>query len=344
LLKGRAWKPLVLSLIVATAALYLTFRKTDWSELFGTFGDISLLPLLAILPLLTLSYICRIQRWKVLIGPISKVTFNEACAPLLTGFMVNSLLPGRVGEVLRALLLSRKTGVPRAASFATVVLARLFDGLTLSAMTLCLLGVMWNVLGPTVRTGLIAATVLYLVILTILVLLRKWRERVTLIIIAPFRWTGMKNAATWLERLLLSFAGGLEVLRNRAEVLVVSILSLCVWGCLIAAVVPVFLSMGLVFHWYYPILVLVLAGFGMLIPTPAGTGTVHYALGVVFPAITGVDGNSAKVMAIVFHATQFLPIIVVGLIAALKEGVTAGTVENLAESDDLEEIVANRSP
>ncbi len=341
MLKGRAWKTLVISLVIASGALYFTFRKTDWTELFGTFGDISLLPLLAILPLLVLSYICRIQRWKVLIGPISRVTFNEASAPLLTGFMVNCLLPGRVGEILRALLLARKTEVSRGASFATVVLARLFDGLTLSAMTLCVLGAMWNRLDPTVRTGLVAATILYLVVLTILVLLRKWRERIIRVFSAPFRWMGLKGLAERLEKLLLSFAGGLEVLRNRAEVLTVSILSLCVWGCLIASVIPVFLSLGLVFHWYYPVLVLVLAGFGMLIPTPAGTGTVHYALGVIFPAITGLDGNSAKVMAIVFHATQFLPIIVAGLIAALKEGVTTRTVEKITQSDDLEEISAN---
>ena len=65
--------------------------------------------------------------------------------------------------------------------------------------------------------------------------------------------------------------------------------------------------------WYSPALVLVLAGFGMLIPTPAGAGTVHYALGVLYPAITGIMEPQAKAMAIFFHATQFLPVILAGL-------------------------------
>jgi hypothetical protein len=46
-------------------------------------------------------------------------------------------------------------------------------------------------------------------------------------------------------------------------------------------------------------------------------------------------------MAIVFHATQFLPIIVAGLVAALKEGVTTRTVEKITQSDELEEISEN---
>jgi hypothetical protein len=95
------------------------------------------------------------------------------------------------------------------------------------------------------------------------------------------------------------------------------------------------------FQWYYPPLILVLAGLGMLIPTPAGTGTIHYALGVVFPVITGIGESTAKVMAVVFHATQFLPIIVAGLVAALREGVTAGTVERISGSEDISEISEN---
>jgi uncharacterized protein (TIRG00374 family) len=341
LLKGRAWKPLLLSLLIAAAALYLTFRKTDWQSLLDTLGRIDPLPLLLVLPLLAMSYLFRIQRWKILLKPVSGVTFREASAPLLTGFMVNSLLPGRVGEILRALLLSRKTGVPRAASFATVVIARLFDGLVLSAMALVLMGVMWRELDSAVRTGLVAATVLYLVILAVLLTMRRWREGVIGVIVAPFRWIGLRGLADRVGKLFHSFAGGLEVLKSGSEVLLVSLLSLGVWASLTASVIPVFFALGIGFQWYHPLLILVLAGLGMLIPTPAGTGTVHYALGVVFPAITGIEGSTAKVMAIVFHATQFLPIIAAGLIAAVREGVTAGTVERISGSEDISEIAEN---
>ena len=333
MLKARTWRNLTIGLVIAALALFLTFRKTDWPELFSAFSETSWLPLLAVLPFLALSYIIRIYRWKVLLGPVSRVSFNTATGPLVTGFMVNSLLPGRVGEILRALLLSRKTGIPRAASFATVVLARLFDGLTLSAMTLCVLGAMWNTLDSGIRTGFVAATAMYLVVLLVLIMLRVWREKVIGVITAPIRFFRFHGFAGKVDGILTSFADGLEVLRNRTEVLVVALLSLCIWACLVISVVPVFFSLGLQLRWYYPVLILVLAGFGMLIPTPAGTGTVHYALGVIFPAITGIESNSAKVLAIIFHATQFIPVIIVGLVSALREGVSTSTVEELSERE-----------
>jgi hypothetical protein len=81
-------------------------------------------------------------------------------------------------------------------------------------------------------------------------------------------------------------------------------------------------------------LVLVLAAFGMLIPTPAGMGTVHYALGVLLPAIAAVPGARAKLLAIVFHASQFLPIIVAGLVAAAAEGLGAGEIGRYADESE----------
>lgn len=54
----------------------------------------------------------------------------------------------------------------------------------------------------------------------------------------------------------------------------------------------------------------------MLIPTPGGAGTVHYAIGVLFPAITGIPEPKAKALAILFHATQFIPVIIAGLVVS----------------------------
>ena len=124
--KHSIWKHLIPGLIIAGIALYLTYRKMDMVQLMSALGEMSWPMLLLILPPLSMSYFFRIMRWRLLLSPIADVSGKDASGPLLTGFMVNALLPGRVGEILRALLLSRRTSVPRASSFATVVLARIF--------------------------------------------------------------------------------------------------------------------------------------------------------------------------------------------------------------------------
>ncbi len=341
--KGSIWKHLVPGVIIAGIALYLTYRKTDMAQLSAVLSEMQWPILILVLLPLVISYYFRVIRWKFLLSPISDVSAKDAAGPLITGFFVNSLLPGRVGEILRALLLSRKTSVPKASSFATVVLARIFDGLTLAAMTLIVLAVLWSKLDSAIRLGLIAAGLLYMIVLLMLVALRRWRDRTARIITAPFRWIGLSGLSIKLENLLISFAHGLEILTNWKDTVRISLYSICVWGSLAFSVIPVFWAMQLHYVWYYPLLILVLAGLGMLIPTPAGTGTIHGALVLVLPGLIGITIENTRIFALLFHTTQFLPVILIGLIVAVKEGVTASAVRKLAASDESELSDENRN-
>ncbi|MCK4505199.1 MAG: flippase-like domain-containing protein [Candidatus Aegiribacteria sp.] len=334
--KHAVWKHLIPGIIIAGIALFLTYRKMDMVQLMSSLGEMSWPVLLLVLPPLALSYYFRILRWRLLLSPMAKISMKDASGPLLTGFMVNALLPGRVGEILRALLLSRRTSVPRASSFATVVLARIFDGLTLATMTLIVLAVLWTELDTAIRLGLIGAALLYFVVLLMLLSLRKWKEQAAGAISAPFRWIGLNSFSEKIKRLLVSFSHGLEVLKNLREILQVAFYSLCVWGTLALSVLPVFSAMHLEVLWYYPLLVLILAGLGMLIPTPAGTGTVHGALVLVLPGLVGITVEDTRIFALLFHTTQFVPIILVGLIAAVREGVTTSQVSRLADKEPSE--------
>lgn len=328
--RAKTWRNLILGIVIALVALYLTYQRADLPALVEILSDASIPMLLLVIPFLACSYLFRIARWKVLLAPVSEVSFGQITGPLLTGFAVNSLLPGRVGELLRALMLSRKSRIPRASCFATVVLARLFDGLTLTAFTLGLLLTGWNSMGETTRLGLIGAGLLYIGVLAGLVSLRIWSEKAARAMSAPVKLLSSKLGDR-LQSLLLSFSRGLAVLQSGREVVTVAALSAGVWLSLVVSVVPAFASLGLSLRWSYPFLVLVLAAFGMLIPTPAGTGTVHYAIGVVMPTMTAIGPTDAKALAIVFHATQFLPIIVAGLLGAAREGVGARDMERMAE-------------
>ncbi len=334
--KSGILKHIVPGVIIAGIALYLTYRKTDIAQLLSVLREMEWPVLLLVLPPLALSYAVRIIRWRFLLSPIRTVSARDAAGPLITGFFVNSILPGRVGEILRALLLSRKTSVPRASSFATVVLARIFDGLTLAAMTLIVLAVLWSALDSTIKLGLIAAGLLYIAVLLMLIALRRWKEVTARVISAPLRWVRLNNLSVRFESLLISFAHGLEILRDWRDAIRVILYSLCVWAALAISVIPVFWALHLQFVWYYPLLVLVLAGLGMLIPTPAGTGTIHGALVLVLPGLIGITPENTGILALLFHTTQFMPIILVGLIVAVKEGVTASQVSSLADSEELE--------
>jgi len=316
---SNPWLKTGVGAVVALATLWLTFRETDWAELARVVSGASLLPLLLVLPLLAGSYAFRVLRWRVLLSHMELIPLRVLTPPVLVAFMMNSVFPGRVGEVVRAVLLARKTNVPFSSGFATVVVARLFDGLSLTFLTLLVMASMWDNLAGPVRTGLMLAGGGYIVVLLILAGLRAWHEKAAAILVKPLRILGVHGLAARVEGLLLSFAAGLSVLKSPRDLLKTVAFSAGVWVCLTASVMPVFWSLGISFQWFVAPLVLVLAGLGMLIPTPAGTGTIHYLLGVVFPVITGIPEASAKAMAILFHSSQFLPIILAGLVAQGRE-------------------------
>ena len=94
-----------------------------WEELLGARWDLLGAGLVATLG----TYLFRVERWRHLLRPIGSIRFSPAFRATIMGFAANSLMPGRVGEVLRPYLLARSERVSGTAAFATIVIERLLD-------------------------------------------------------------------------------------------------------------------------------------------------------------------------------------------------------------------------
>ena len=69
--------------------------------------------------LMSLSYPFRAQRWRYLLRPVELVGFNSSFRATTIGFAINALLPGRVGELVRPLVLARREKLSASSAFAT---------------------------------------------------------------------------------------------------------------------------------------------------------------------------------------------------------------------------------
>jgi len=72
----------------------------------------------------------RAARWQYLLRPVGHVHFVPALKTTNIGFAASSLLPARAGELLRPYLLARKEGLSATATFATIIVERLLDTVT----------------------------------------------------------------------------------------------------------------------------------------------------------------------------------------------------------------------
>ena len=74
----------------------------------------------------------RAVRWGILLRPLGvPVAFRPRYASVMIGFAANNVLPARIGEFARAITLSKLTPVGTGASFASLVVERIFDAVVL---------------------------------------------------------------------------------------------------------------------------------------------------------------------------------------------------------------------
>jgi len=118
---------LIIGVIVSTLALYLTLRNVPVADLLVYISSINYFWIVpAVLVLLT-SFVLRVFRWQIILESAGKVNFWQAFHPLMIGFMINCILPGRVGEVARPAVLQKKENIPFSTGLATVAAERVFD-------------------------------------------------------------------------------------------------------------------------------------------------------------------------------------------------------------------------
>jgi len=116
-----------LGITISLIALYFAFRNVPFADLMGYLGSINYLWVVPSTLLVLISFVLRAVRWQLILSSNQKIGFLSSYHPLIIGFMINCILPGRVGEVARPVILKKKDNVPFSIGLATVVAERIFD-------------------------------------------------------------------------------------------------------------------------------------------------------------------------------------------------------------------------
>jgi len=300
--------------------LWLALRNVHFSEMADTLRRVSL-PAFALFCLMHLSSLgLRAMRWRILVRPLANVPVRRVLPPLAIGFMVNFLLPGRAGEFVRAWLFGRQEKVSTSATFATVVVERLFDGLAIIcflAPAPFLLGAGDPALLARIRWAALLLPVVYVAILTALILLSHHREALATFLSrhpAVQRRPLLARGVHLVER----FCEGLGILRSWKAVAGTVFLSLLIWGWGSLANALMMRAIGLDLPGYAPVFLIVMQGFGVLIPTPGFVGPFQYAH-VVALGVYGVPEAVAISLALLIHAGLFIAVLAPGFWFAARE-------------------------
>jgi glycosyltransferase 2 family protein len=122
-----------LGVLISILFLWLALRGLHLGDFWGAVQQADYIWLLPGIFVYFIGVWIRAWRWHYLLGPIKKIP-TKTMFPITTiGYMGNNIYPARAGEVLRAVILKRKEGVPVSASLATIIVERIFDGVVMLA-------------------------------------------------------------------------------------------------------------------------------------------------------------------------------------------------------------------
>lgn len=311
------WSGFALSLVF----LVLIFRKVDIAASLASLRSANYWFVALGSCVYLASFFPRGLRWRSLLWRVHRPPLGHLIRVLLIGFMANNVLPLRLGEFFRAYVLGVKEDISKATTFATIVLERVADGLTL-VLALSVISLIYPFPAWVKGTG-IAAAALFLGALVFLLALTH-SERVVVRLAHALLRPAPAGLRDRVIALLHSFADGLHFLRSAPDVLAVAALSLVIWGFELGVYTLVTrLGFGLLLPVPVVLLLLIVINFSILIPSaPAYVGPFQAAAVTVLTQAAGIDKSVALSVSWVLWATMVLPVIVIGLILLSTENLS----------------------
>jgi uncharacterized protein (TIRG00374 family) len=132
---------LIVSLAVSGVLIFFSLRKVDLAAVSLAIARADPRPLVGFVAILLVVHLVKTVRWWLLVLPLGQVGFRRINAASAVGLMLLALMPLRLGELARPLLISRPSldgeqPLRRSAALASCVVERLVD-----SMAMCLLAI-----------------------------------------------------------------------------------------------------------------------------------------------------------------------------------------------------------
>lgn len=323
-----------IGLALSALLLWWVFRGVHWEIVRGNLRDASIPLVLLSVVAATAIFPLRALRWRPILDPIApRLLFGPLWRATAMGFMANSLLPARAGELVRAFVLSRETPVPFSAAFASLVVDRVFDAVVvILLMVLAMFDPAFpsnTVIGGRPASNFAGSGVVVLVGVAIaLYAIVIFPER----LIAIYELFARRVAPRFEERgkvLLRSFADGLSVLRHPGRFLVVFLWALALWLTQSLAFWIMFKAIGITTPFSAALFVNGLIMFAVALPSTPGYFGPFEVAAVAGLGVYGVDRSLAVAWAIIFHVLTLIPITLIGLYYVARSGLRLGDLRQL---------------
>ena len=318
----------VIALAVGLLAVFL--RNADLSQVWASVTKARTDFLLLSLALTCGTFVVRAERWQYLLGPLGKTRFSTVFRATVIGFAASAVLPARAGEVIRPYLLARREGLSATAAFATIIVERILD--LVAVLLLMAVFLIWFDPGieardskafEAVRFGGLMMAPVAVGMLAVMFFVAGHPERLHAWVLKAEAILPARIAAM-IARFAQTFAEGFAVVRSPGRLAAAIAWSMVLWVAIASGIWAVSIAFGIAMPFTGAWLMLGPLVVGVAVPTPGGVGGFHEAYRFGATAFFGANNDTAVGAAIVLHAISIGPVILVGLLFIVQDGLKLG--------------------
>ena len=313
----RFWLGLLTSLVL----LAFVFYQTDPAKILDSLGQAQYAYLVPALALYFIGVGIRAFRWHFLLRSIKPIGTPALFRTVVIGYMANDILPARMGELVRAYVLGQQQNVSKAATLVTIVVERVFDGLTM--LTFIVATTFFLRFGDDEFAGRLRLVgALFIVAIAAMALLAGMPHRVESLVDFFLRRLPSESLRTRVSKLTRSVLEGLGALRSPVDSFATFALSILAWLC--ETGMYALIALGFNIALPFPVFVLAAAFANLVTIAPSTPGYVGVFDAPIVYVLTafGVNQNLATSYTLVLHAALYLPVTLLGLYYAWRAGVS----------------------
>ena len=294
---------------ISLAGLYFAFRGVEFEELLGAITRVNGSYILASVLLMVFSVVLRALRWRLILEPLQNISFHPLFGATMIGYFGNSVLPFRLGELLRAYSLSRTKPISASEAFGTIVLERVLD--MIGVLVVMVFFFVLYPFPPWLKlSGLVAGFGTGILILVLIGLALAQSEIKNKI----FSWKIFQNPiGQKFRKVIENLVTGLVAIKSTKHLFAIIFHTIVMWVVYYACTYLVVLSINVPVDWIAVGVTLVATTLAITIPAAPGyIGTYHATAVLVMVELFGVQLADAQAFAVLVHAIGFVPFAIIG--------------------------------
>jgi uncharacterized protein (TIRG00374 family) len=332
---------LIAGALLSATALYFAFRNVPFTDLIHYFATINYFWVGPSVVAILVAFFLRAVRWRIILESYEKISIRQAFHPMMIGFMMNCILPGRVGEIARPAILKKNEDIPFATGLATVAAERVFDITLLALFFIATFSAVQINPDLNIRFGhyyLNRASLesvfdgmvkmgIGLIAGIVMISIERIRRLIYSIIMAapglfffagpPFKAKLIQKVCKPLIGFIENSARGFNLIRHPKKMALCFVFSLMIWGLHALSYYLFSLgSPGIHLNFAEISAVMVIIMFFIALPSVPGFWGLWEAGGMFALSLFGVAAKDAAGFTLANHAIQVFPVIIVGLISA----------------------------